>query len=73
MKLGEEQGCRFDDLVDIELSPDDLEWLANHFQEEALKETSNFAMLEFYQRLYKTFLGAYDRWRKARNEKDDKK
>ncbi|MCK4785641.1 MAG: hypothetical protein KAV87_17940 [Desulfobacteraceae bacterium] len=71
MKLGNQQGCLFDDRIDIELSPSNVERLLHILENEAM-DASNYLRQGFMRDLKDYFQRRHDEWRRLRDEKDKK-
>ncbi len=69
MKLGNQRGCIFDDRIDFELSPSDVESLLNILEREAM-EAPNYWKQGFMRELKDYFQSRHDDWREQRDAKD---
>ena len=68
VKLGEKEGCIFNDRVSIELSPSEIERLKVIFTFRALK-AGTYVVQTAEREMHDIFDEAYGMWRKERNEK----
>ena len=71
VRLGDKAGCIFDDLVQIQLSPDWLENITNVFKENAIND-KDYVSQGFNREKADFFSLALETWRKERNEVDNK-
>ena len=71
VRLGDKAGCIFDDLVQIQLSPDWLEDITNVFKENAIND-KDYVSQGFNREKADFFSLAFETWRKERNEVDNK-
>lgn len=71
VKLGDKNGCLFDDLIQIQVSPDWLQEITDVFKEKALNN-KNYDFQGLDREKADFFDKAYNTWRKARNEFDNK-
>ena len=70
VRLGDKVGCVFDDLVQVQLSPDWLEDITNVFKEKAINNKEYIS--QGFDRDKANFFGlALETWRKERNEVDN--
>ena len=71
MYLEDQQGCSFDDRIDFELSPSDVEDLINLTEAKAL-DSSTYGNQGLWRDLKDKLQDRYDDWRKQRDKKDRK-
>ena len=69
MYLGEQSGCYFNDRIDLELSPSDLEDLIILTEKKAL-EVSAYLEQGLWRNLKDKLQSRFDEWRRLRNKKD---
>jgi len=67
MKLGKRSGCYFNDIIDINLSPSQLEDLVNMTEEKAMNET-NYDIVGLYRTLKDLLQARYYDWIEAREK-----
>lgn len=67
MILTEQLGCAFNDQIDINLSPSDIETIENLLVEKALNAT-NYTTQGFYRRLKDVFRQRYNDWKDERKK-----
>ena len=71
MHLGEQSGCYFNDRIDLELSPSDLEDLIILIEKKAL-EASTYLEQGLWRNLKDKLQSRFDKWRRLRNEQNEK-
>ena len=71
MKLGKQEGCMFDDRIDIEVSPSQLEDLINYAKRDATKE-ENYDLVGIARELKDLLQKRLDKWREERDKLDKK-
>jgi len=69
VKLGNKVGCIFDDLIQIQLSPDWIEEISNVFRQKALNN-KDYVSQGFDREKTDFFSEVLDVWRKERDEID---
>ena len=69
MKLGEQEGCVFNDRIDLEVSPSKLETLIELTRKKVMEE-ENYNFVWIYRDLKDYLQNRYDTWKKLRDEKD---
>jgi len=67
MKLGKQSGCYFNDIIDVNLSPSQLEDLVNMAEEKAMNET-NYDIVGLYRTLKDLLNTRYHDWTEAREK-----
>ena len=70
MKLTDKCGCIFNDRIDLELSPSDLEELINTYEKKAL-QAEHYATQGLYRLLKDYFQVKHDEWKMAREERKE--
>jgi hypothetical protein len=70
VKLGDMEGCIFNDLVQIQISPDWIEEITNMFKEKALNN-KDYASQGFNREKADFFSEAFNVWKRERNEIDN--
>ena len=71
MHLGEESGCSFNDKIDLELSPSDLEELIRLTEEKALV-ASTYLEQGIWRSLKDKLQVRFDEWRRLRDKQNEK-
>jgi len=71
MHLGKQSGCWFNDIVDLELSPSDLETLVGLTEEKALA-ASTYLEQGIWRALKDKLQVRFDEWRRLRDEQNRK-
>ena len=71
VKLGDKEGCIFNDLVQIQISPDWIEEISDVFKQKAMDDI-DYAIQGFDREKADFFSEAFETWRKERNEVDNK-
>ena len=69
MKLGKIQGYTFNDIIDLELTPSEIDNVINAMQHFAMS-TRSYTDQGDWRDLKDKFQNRYDEWRKQRDEKD---
>ena len=69
MKIGKVEGCIFNDRIDLELSPSDLEGIIELCEAEVMSE-KNYSFQGLYRERKDYLQSRFDAWEKARDEKD---
>jgi len=69
MHLGKQSGCYYNDKIDLELSPSDLEDLIILTEKKAL-EASAYLEQSLWRNLKDKLQSRFDEWRRLRNKKD---
>lgn len=65
MKLKDECGCIFNDRIDLEVSPSDLEDLISIYKKKSLC-ADNYSLQGIYREKKDYFQSRYDAWKEAR-------
>lgn len=69
MYLGKQQGCSFNDRIDLSLSPSDVESLIEILKDKALN-AQDYSEQGIWRELKDHLQDEFDNWRKLRDEKD---